>query len=216
MQCRRLSLMTDPHADRKVLNLYSRARLDDRAINELLGLAKGIAADGIVNQKEAEFLQKWLVANTAVKDNPVIATLFKRINEMLEDNNLDDEEAQELLDTLHKFGGGDFELGEIQKATRLHFDDPPPSIDFHGRRFCFTGTFAYGSRSDCKRVVESLGGTVGSLTKATDYLVVGVYATDSWAHSSFGRKIEKAVEYREEGSGIAIIGEEHWIGYLPE
>ena len=97
MQCKRLSLMTDSYADRKVLNLYSRARLDDRAINELLGLAKGIAADGIVNQKEAEFLQKWLVANTAVKDNPIIAALFKRINEMLEDNNLDDEEAQELL-----------------------------------------------------------------------------------------------------------------------
>ena len=35
-------------------------------------------------------------------------------------------------------------------------NDPPPSIDFQERRFCFTGTFAYGSRSDCKRVVESL------------------------------------------------------------
>ena len=208
--------MTDSDANRRILNLYSRARLDDRAINELLGLAKGIVADGVVNQKEAEFLQKWLVANTAVKDNPVIATLFKRINEMLEDNNLDDEEAQELFDTLHKFGGGDFELGEIQKATRLHFDDPPPSIDFQGRRFCFTGTFAYGSRSDCRRTVENLGGTEGSLTKATDYLVVGIYATDSWAHSSFGRKIEKAVEYREKDSGIAIVSEEHWREFLPE
>ena len=207
--------MSDSHANRKTLNLYGRARLDDRAINELLGLAKGIAADGVVNQKEAEFLQKWLVANTAVKDNPVIATLFKRVNEMLEDNNLDDEEARELLDTLHKFGGGDFELGEIQKAIRLHFDDPPPGIDFQGRRFCFTGTFAYGSRSDCRRIVENLGGTAGSLTKATDYLVVGIYATDSWAHSSFGRKIEKAVEYREKGSGIAIVSEERWREFLP-
>lgn len=208
--------MTDSHSDRKILNLYGRARLDDRAINELLGLAKGIAADGVVNQREAEFLQKWLVANTAVKNNPVIATLLRRVNEMLEDNNLDDEEARELLDTLHKFGGGDFELGEIQKATRLHFDDPPPSIDFQERRFCFTGTFAYGSRSDCSRTVESLGGTAGSLTKATDYLVVGIYATDSWAHSSFGRKIQKAVQYREDGSGIAIVSEEHWIEYLPK
>ena len=208
--------MTDSDADRKILNLYSRARLDDRAINELLGLAKGIAADDVVNQREAEFLQKWLAANTAVKDNPVIATLFKRVNEMLEDDNLDDEEAHELLDTLHKFGGGDFELGEIQKATRLHFDDPPPSIDFQGRRFCFTGTFAYGSRSECGRIVESLGGTAGSLTKATDYLVIGIYATDSWAHSSFGRKIEKAVEYREKGSGVAIVSEERWREFLPE
>lgn len=208
--------MTDSCADHEIFNLYSRARLDDRAINELLGLAKGIAADGIVNQREAEFLQKWLLANTVVKDNPVIATLFKRINEMLEDNNLDDEETRELLDTLHKFSGGDFELGEIQKAIRLHFDDPPPSIDFQGRRFCFTGTFAYGSRSDCRKAVQSLGGTEGPLTKATDYLVVGIYATDSWAHSSFGRKIEKAVEYREKGFNIGIISEEHWRRYLPE
>ena len=208
--------MTDSHADREILNLYSRARLDDRTINELLGLAKGIAADGMVNQQEAEFLQKWLLANVAVKDNPIIATLFKRINEILEDNNLDDEEARELLDTLHKFGGGDFGLGEMQKSTSLHFDDPPPNIDFQGRRFCFTGTFAYGSRSDCRRSVESLGGIEGSLTKSTDYLVIGIYATDSWAHSSFGRKIEKAVEYREKGSEIAIVSEEHWRRYLPE
>ena len=160
MQCKRLSLMTDPHADRKILNLYSRARLDDRAINELLSLAKGIVADCVVNQKEAEFLQKWLVANTVVKDNPVIATLFKRVNEMLKDNNLDDEEAHELLDTLHKFSGGDFELGEIQKATRLHSDDPPPSIDFQERRFCFTGTFAYGSRDEISRWTEILRGFI--------------------------------------------------------
>lgn len=87
--------MTDSHADRKILHLYSRARLDYMTINELLGLAKGIVADGMVNYKEAEFLQKWLVANVVVKDNPIIATLFKRINKMLEDSNLDDEEARE-------------------------------------------------------------------------------------------------------------------------
>lgn len=49
--------------------LFNRARLDDRQVNELLGLSHGIIADGIVSAEEAQYLQKWLVANTAVKDN---------------------------------------------------------------------------------------------------------------------------------------------------
>ena len=67
----------------------------------------------------------------------------------------------------------------------------------------------------CPFILEH-SGTEGSLTRAADYLAIGIYATDSWAHSSFGRKIEKAVEYREKGAGIAIASEEHWRRYLPE
>ena len=44
----------------------------------------------------------------------------------------------------------------------------------------------------------------------TDYLVIGSYATDSWAHSSWGRKIEKAVEMTNKGHPVKIISEEHW------
>ena len=40
--------------------------------------------------------------------------------------------------------------------------------------------------------VEALGGVSGSLTKQTDVLVIGEYATDSWRQSSYGAKIEKA------------------------
>ena len=35
----------------------------DRQIDQLIGLAQGIVADGIVNQAEAETLQNWLRAN---------------------------------------------------------------------------------------------------------------------------------------------------------
>ncbi len=35
----------------------------------------------------------------------------------------------------------------------------------------------------------------GMRAKAADYLVTGIYATFSWVHSGFGRKIEKAVKY---------------------
>jgi hypothetical protein len=49
--------------------------------------------------------------------------------------------------------------------------------------------------------------------KTTDR-VIGIYATDNWAHSTFGRKIEKAVTTRHEVRPIAIVGEQHWVGQL--
>jgi NAD-dependent DNA ligase len=195
--------------------IFSRARLDDRQINELVGLARGLTADGVVNQAEAEYLQKWLVANVDVRDNPVTANLLQRINEMLADKKLDKNEARELFETLEKFSGGQFELGEILKSSSLPLDTPPPEVIFAGKCFCFTGTFAFGSRTDCETKIEKLRGRVGSLTMSTDYLVIGIYATDCWAHSSFGRKIETALEMKGKGVPIKIIGEQHWIKSFP-
>jgi NAD-dependent DNA ligase len=194
--------------------IYGRARLDDRQINELLGLCRGLTADGVINQAEVEFLQKWLVANTAITSNPVISNLFHRVNDMLSDGILDSEESRELLETLQKFSGGNFELGEILKSSTIPFDDPEPEILFEGRHFCFTGTFAFGSRTQCEAAVEGRGAVVRPLTMATNFLVIGIYATDSWSHSAYGRKIEKAVEFKAKGVPIHIVGEQHWLGFV--
>jgi len=194
--------------------IFSRARLDDRQVNELVGLAHGIVADGVVTQQEAEYLQKWLVANSGVSNNPVVANLLQRVNQMLSDRVLDADESRDLLETLTKFSGGDFELGEVLKSSSLPLDEPPPEILFDQTRFCFTGTFAFGSRQECEDAVERRGATAGLLTLKTDYLVIGIYATESWIHSSYGRKIERAVELKEEGVPVSIIGEAHWVEFL--
>jgi NAD-dependent DNA ligase len=194
--------------------MYNRARLDDRAVNELLGLAKGIIADGKVNAAEAEFCYKWLIANEAAKSNPVVLLLMQRIGRMISDGKLDSDEATELHETLKNFAAGDFEIGELQKSSRLPLCDPQPDLQFSGMRYCFTGTFAYGTRKECEAAVQDLGAVVAPLSQSVNYLVVGIYATDSWAHSSFGRKIEQAAEWRSTGLPISIISEEHWTRQL--
>lgn len=193
------------------LILFNRARIDDRQVNELLGLAKGIIADGAVNQREAEALHAWLEVSHDVRRNPIVATLLDRIREVLHDGRLADEEARDLLSTLRDFSAGDIEIGELMRATTLPFDNPAPDILVSGRRFVFTGTFAFGSRPDCEARIRDLGGIPAPrLTRDTDYLVVGIYASDAWAHSAFGRKIEQAAEWRAAGVPIAIVGEAHW------
>ena len=48
----------------------------------------------------------------------------------------------------------------------------------------------------------------------SDYLVIGQYATAAWKHEAYGLKIMKAVDYREENTGISIISEAHWVAAL--
>lgn len=193
---------------------YSRARLDDRAVNEFLGIAHGLMADGRIDQIEAEYLRKWLTNNAPLTDNPVISALLARVSGYLSDGVLDEDEALDLFDTLRRFTGGQSHIDGLQKSSELPIDYPPPAITVDRGTFCFTGTFAFGSRRDCVAAIERLGGTHAPLNKATRYLVIGVYATGSWAHSSFGRKIEKALRMRESGAPIAIVGEEHWASFV--
>jgi NAD-dependent DNA ligase len=194
--------------------IFNRAQIDDRQVNELIGLAHGLTADGKIDQSEAECLHKWLVANTASHTNPIVANLLQRVSAMLRDGLLDAEESKELFETLSSFAGGNYEIGELQKSTSLPLDRPCPEIRFAGARYCFTGTFAFGSRAACEEAVKQRGALSGSLTRGTQYLVIGIYATDSWAHSSYGRKIEKAVAMKAEGVPIKIIGEAHWVEAL--
>ena len=190
---------------------FNRKNIQDRQIDTLIGLSKGITADGKINQAEAEFLQTWLVQNTQ-SENPIIVNLLEKVEVMLEDGVLDDEESAELLAILRSFSGDKVELGEVSKTSTLPICSPAPSIVFSERTFLFTGTCAFGTRKQCQEAIESLGGlNAKGVTKNLDYLILGMYVTDSWAHESFGRKIEKAMEYRESGSPLAIVTEEHWL-----
>lgn len=200
--------------DEQTLNRLNADRLQSRQVDELIGLARGLIADGSINHAEVEFLEKWLVTNLSVSQQPLIATLYNRVGTILADGVADLEECDDLFAALSAFTAGDATLGEAAKSTSLPLCQPAPPIIFDGKTFCFTGTFSFGQRKHCEEAVSSRGGSGGSLTKATNYLVIGSYATESWKHSSFGNKILKATEMRRAGIPISIVAEEHWARHL--
>lgn len=57
-----------------IFTKFNRNKIQDRQVDTLIGLSKGITADGKVDQAEAEFLQSWLVQNHHT-DNPIIMNL---------------------------------------------------------------------------------------------------------------------------------------------
>lgn len=195
-----------------IFTRFNRKDIQDRQIDTLIGLSKGIIADGEVNQAEAEFLRKWLVQSRPASDNPVIVNLLEKVDAMLEDGELDREESEALLSVLHKMTGDSSELGELGKTSMLPVNEPMPDVVFPDSKFLFTGTCAFGTRKQCHKATEALGGECArGITQTVDFVVLGTYVTDSWAHENFGRKIEKAIEYRDKGVPIAIITEQHWI-----
>ncbi|KMN09056.1 BRCT domain-containing protein [Pseudomonas helleri] len=206
--------MSDLHNEFKNSRFFNAARMDRRSADVLAGLAAGIAADGVVTLDEAKFLRQWIESQVAHLDDPVINLLYQRINLMLQDGELDQEESAELLDTLRGFAGLSTK-GSTPEAysapNPLPLNRPEPNIVCEGRAFVFTGTMAFGPRKECERLVRELGANIApGVSKKVDYLVVGSIGNEQWLHSSYGAKILRAVELREEGIPIAIIGEEQW------
>ncbi len=194
-----------------IFTRFNRKNIQDRQVDTLIGLSKGLMADGKVDQAEAEYLLSWLIQNKDSSSNPVIENLFEKLEVMLEDGVLDSEESNELKNILKSIAGENSEIGELSKTATLPVNDPLPPINFTDSTFLFTGTCAFGTRKQCQNAIEQLGGVnAKSVTKSLNYLVLGTYVTDSWAHESFGRKIEKAIAYRDNGTPLIIVTEEHW------
>jgi hypothetical protein len=68
---------------------FNRKAVDDRQIDTLMGLCKGLLADGRVNQLEAEYLQNWLAQNSQNTANPVILNLLYKLDAVLSDCTFD-------------------------------------------------------------------------------------------------------------------------------
>lgn len=206
---------------------FSVKRLTDRAVDELIGLCKGIQADGIVHVAEAHFLANWLEKCRDVIDVWPCNILAERIDMIMADNFVDEREQKELFELLAEITGcnpakevinkstGEIIEGLSHMATLLPIDKPAPVVTFSNKLFCFTGKFFYGTRKKCEEEIFRRHGQVQSTpNRKTDYLVIGLLGSTDWKHSTHGNKIEYGVVLKEQGSSIAIVSEEHWATHL--
>ncbi|MCH7687994.1 MAG: BRCT domain-containing protein [Planctomycetes bacterium] len=173
--------------------------------------------DGHLSDDEIIFLKSWLEENDEIAHTWPGEVLYRRINKVLADNVIDEDERSYLKKTLEELIGGSLqETGATSGiATSLPVQEIE-NIEFERRKFCFSGTFLYGTRAACHRVTEQAGGEpANNITRKLDYLVIGTMSTRSWANTSFGRKIEKAMEFQKQGAPLTIIDEQSWVRYLP-
>src|SRR3974390_781595 len=86
--------------DEAFYNRVSSDRLESRQVDELIGIARGLIADGELSQAEVEFLEKWLAANLSITHQPLIRSLYKRGHQILGDGILRQKQKEGAFKTL--------------------------------------------------------------------------------------------------------------------
>lgn len=189
-----------------------------RATQALMGICSGIVADAHLHDREVQFLSTWLAENADVSKQWPGNEVARRVKDVMADGIITDTERAELLDVLQKLSGNFFCTtgAAIEEGPALPIDDDP-SIFFRDMTFCFTGKFIYGTRACCERAILRLGAMpVDSISKRLNYLVIGTMIEPQWINTTYGRKIEKAAAYRDEGCDIIIVSERQWTAALAD
>lgn len=182
---------------------------------ELLGLAEGLISDHVLADTEVQFLDQWLKHHDAIAHTWPGDVLHQRVQHVLADGKVTEEERAHLIATLRQLIGGSLErLAESPKVTTLAIDEID-AVQFSDAWFCLTGEFVFAPKQKCAEAIAARGGVVkSSVSKRLNYLVIGGLGSDEWKHGSFGTKIEKAIALKRQGASILIIHEDQWASAL--
>jgi NAD-dependent DNA ligase len=186
------------------------------AMEHLLGMVQGMLADGNLHDMEIRLLSTWLDANDEVVQMWPASVVAQRIRAAIQDGHIDEAERTHLTQTLGDLLANNFaETGSATaEPTRLPVTDEI-HVEVRDAGFCLTGEFSYGTRNACANLTERAGGIAfDNVSKKSRYLVIGSRVSPDWAHTSYGRKIERAVEMQTEGHAIFIISEKRWLEAL--
>lgn len=180
-------------------------------MQELQGFLQGILADGIIKKSELVSLSEWVDEKKHLRSCWPYDELESVIAYVLQDGIIDDQEHAALLDLFGEFVGDTTRkaVGSLDRDTSVSgvcaFD---PEIKFTDKNFCFTGKSDRGTRSELQLKVNDLGGVFQKdVTKKADYLIVGAAGNPCWAYACYGRKIEKAIDFRRKGQKLLIVHE---------
>ena len=190
---------------------YNQATAD---LQTLQGICHGILADGLINDEEVKSLDKWLEDNDHLASYYPYDELRSLIISVLSDGKIDAQERLRLMAYFNEFVNlTDAELSskiklETADVTISGICTVDPNVVFAGKTFCFTGLSKKAKRSEIARQIISLGGFFSNtITKTTDYLIVGDDGNPCWAFACYGRKVEVAVGLRKQGNQISLIHE---------
>jgi NAD-dependent DNA ligase len=183
----------------------------------LLGMITGFLADDILSNKEIEFLNNWMDNNSDVSSHWPGDVLHMRLKQVLEDGKITESERTHLVETLSALVDGRLEdLAENEREIGLLPDDVE-EVQFAGSSFCLSGQFVFGPRKVCQSFIVANGGhVIGDVTPQLDYLVIGGLGSPDWKHGQFGRKLNKAIKYRQDGTGLIILHEDVWASAIAD
>lgn len=190
-----------------------RQRQLTRLTEMLMGMVTGMVADAHLHDMEIKLLATWLDEHAEAAARWPGLVIARKVREVMADGVITEAERAHLLAVLQGLAATDFYAtgSASPEVAALPIDDYV-TVTMVNAGVCHTGVFLYGTRAACERLTLKAGGMpLDNVSKRTDILVVGTQVSPDWAHTSFGRKIQRAAELQEEGHRIAIISERRWL-----
>lgn len=176
---------------------------DTKGLQNLKRIIESIMTDNKIELEEINELNEWLDSNTQLIGNYPFDKIYSIVKNVLEDGVVSTNEYDELMQTFNDF------INPI-KGEKIN-----DSVNFQDKIFCLTGTFNSGSKDSIEEKINQKGGICGKgVTSKTNYLIVGGSGSDAWKFGNYGGKVQKAMELKEKGKNIEIIGEDDFLKQL--
>lgn len=174
-----------------------------KGLQNLKRIIESIMTDNKIELDEINELNEWLDSNTQLIGNYPFDKIYSIVKNVLEDGIVSENEYDELMQAFNDF---------INPIKEEKAND---SLNFQDKIFCLTGTFNSGSKDSIEEKINQKGGICGKgVTSKTNYLIVGGAGSDAWKFGNYGGKVQKAMELKEKGKNIEIIGEEDFLKQL--
>jgi hypothetical protein len=196
------------------IEYYSLVSTDMQRLQPILS---AIASDGTVAEAEIEQLSMWLAEREHLRKCWPYEEMDSLLTTTMQDQSIDPKEHKLILEFCSSFTTADqaFETPHVTARMLSDIFAVSPVISFDDYSFCFTGESKRATLEEMKTLAQDRGAkVVESVSPDLDYLVVGVGGNPCWAYASYGRKIEKAMEFRRQGSKLLIVHESDFFDAL--
>jgi NAD-dependent DNA ligase len=186
------------------------------SIQQLEGLLHGLLADNELSDIEIDQLSKWMEEHDFLKGSYPFDEVDSLLVSARQDGIISTDEKNMLkaffalfIDTRISYNINEIEMKALQnKYSVSGICAVCPEVTFENKTFSFTGKSSRAKRNEIAEVIIKKDGSFNeNVTKKTDYLIVGGEGNPCWAFSCYGRKVERAVQLRKEGSLIIIVHE---------
>jgi len=189
---------------------FDKVTADLQRLHAILG---AILADGVITENELVGLSAWLAEHDHLQRCWPYDEIHSLVVSVMADKKIDEQEQKMLRGFFSEFIA--FLDDRTITAPPVEIDGNIvglcavcPDITLPGGVFCFTGASSRYTRNELASVVRQAGGEfVDTVSKKVHYLIIGADGNPCWAYACYGRKVEKAVKMRKEGSRILIVHE---------
>jgi len=176
-----------------------------QSLQLLQGILLGITCDNFLTEEEIYALKLWIDNNAHLAGQFPYDKVFQLIQDVLEDGILEQAELDYLLKIFK----------QITDPVNLMCETQDEEIKIKNKNICLTGEFLIMTRHEFEDMLCRLGAICQkSVTKTTDFLIVGDCGSEQWSCGNYGLKVKKAMELQQKKHLIKIIREKDFLTLL--